>query len=187
VEFDGELYDRSLNKCRSEADKIYIRNNGAEARLLIRAINSRSSVLLKVANEMIGRQRNFFSGRDRCFVPVSTESVARSLFLHESTVGRAVSNKTISTPRGIFELKELLPKKVESVSGEVSDHSVKEYIRNLIRNEPRNSPYSDDNLVSSCNARGIEISRRTISKYRCALRIPNSHERTKIYKMAAGT
>ncbi|MDR2107647.1 MAG: hypothetical protein LBO73_03980 [Holosporaceae bacterium] len=185
AEFDSELYDRSLKSCRSPADKTYIKDNAAEAKLLIRAINSRNSTLLKVANEIIYRQKDFFSGKDRCFIPVSAESVARSLFLHESTVDRAVSNKTISTPRGIFELKEMLPRRIESLGGEVSVHSLKEYIKRLIKNEPRESPYSDDNIVNSFNARGIEVSRRTVSKYRSLLGIPNSHERIKIYKMAA--
>jgi RNA polymerase sigma-54 factor len=109
------------------------------------------------------------------------------MFLHESTVGRAISGKSISTPRGIFELKELLPREIktaanEDYSAKVSDYSVKEYIRELFKNEPQDAPYSDNCVADFLNVRGIKISRRCVSKYRENLDIPNSSERGKIYE-----
>ncbi|MDR1982201.1 MAG: hypothetical protein LBQ08_00150 [Holosporaceae bacterium] len=185
VAFDHKLYAESAKKCRSESDKTYIKNNALEAKWLIKSIGFRSDTLLKVANEIAYRQRDFFSGKDFYLTPISTKSIAYSLFLHESTVTRAILNKSISTPRGIFELRSLLPREIKSCKSPVSDHSIREYMKKLIKNEPKNDPYSDSHIVSFLDRRGINISRRTVSKYRDILNIPNLTERIKIYKIAA--
>jgi RNA polymerase sigma-54 factor len=185
VAFDNKLYVKSAQKCRSESDKTYIKNNASNAKLLIKSVGFRSITLLKVVNEITHRQKDFFSGKDPCLIPVSTKSIAYSLFLHESTVNRAVLNKSIATPRGIFELRSLLPREIKSCESRVSDHSIKEYMKTLIKNEPKNDPYSDNHIVSFLDRRGINISRRTVSKYRDILNIPNLTERLKIYKIAA--
>ncbi|MDR2158315.1 MAG: hypothetical protein LBO02_03310, partial [Holosporaceae bacterium] len=185
VEFDGGLYAESLKRCRSENDKAYMVNNAAAAKLLVKSINCRNSTLLKIAREIAHRQCDFFSGKDLYLTPISAKSISYSLFLHESTINRAILNKSVSTPRGIFELRSLIPREIKSDDGKVSDHSVKEYMKQLIVNEPPDSPYSDKNIVSCLGARGINISRRTVSKYRSILNIPSCGERTKIYKIAA--
>jgi RNA polymerase sigma-54 factor len=184
VEFDHELYAQSQKKCRSPSDKSYVKNNASAAKLLVKSTGFRSSTLLRIANEIVYRQLDFFLGKDLYLTPISTQSIAYSLFLHESTVNRAILGKSIATPRGIFELRSLLPRRIKSYENKVSEHSIKEYMKKLIKNEPKENPYSDCHIASFLNTRGINISRRTISKYRDILHIPNLVERTKIYKIA---
>ena len=104
---------------------------------------------------------------------------------HQSTIHRAISNKTVSTPCGIFDIKELMPKEIKSEKSEtiVTDHSVKQYIQTLINNEPKNSPYSDNDIVCFLEGRGINMSRRTIAKYRNDMDIANSNNRLKEYSL----
>jgi RNA polymerase sigma-54 factor len=104
------------------------------------------------------------------------------LSLHESTINRALANKTIATPRGIFELKDLMPRKIKSQDNEISNYSVKECVKVLICNEPKDNPYSDDRIADILNKRGINISRRTVSKYRDILNIPNVTKRGLNYR-----
>ncbi|MDR2268354.1 MAG: hypothetical protein LBD81_02795 [Holosporaceae bacterium] len=183
VRFNDALYAESAKKCRSSTDKKYVKENAASAELLIKSLNHRNSTLLKVAREVITRQKNFFTDNYQHLVPVSSKSIANALFLHDSTIHRTISNKLISTPRGIFEFKALLPKKVNSVSEEISDYTLKKYIRKLVGQEPKNNPYSDNDIVNLMHSRGINISRRTVAKYRATLDIPNSSDRVRIYKI----
>jgi RNA polymerase sigma-54 factor len=183
IQFDAPLHAESTKKCRSCADKKYVKEKSASAELLIKALNHRSSTLLKVAREVISRQRNFFVGNDQYLAPIGSKSIGDTLFLHHSTVHRTISNKLISTPRGIFEFKTLLPRKINSISDEISDYALKEYMKELIDNEPKNNPYSDNNIASLMHSKGINISRRTVAKYRAAEKIQNSSERIRIYKI----
>ena len=104
---------------------------------------------------------------------------------HKSTVHRAIANKTVATPCGIFDIKALMPKEIKSDKNAhiVTDYSVKKYIQTLINNEPKDSPYSDSEIVYFLEGRGITISRRTIAKYRNDLDIANSNERLKEYTL----
>jgi RNA polymerase sigma-54 factor len=185
VEFDRELYVESLKSSRTESDKSYVKKNASAAKLLIKSVNSRNSTLMKIAGEIIYRQTDFFLRRNAQLIPISTKTVACALSLHESTINRALANKTVATPRGIFELKNLLPRKMKSRDNEISDYSIKEYMRALISTEPKDDPYSDDIIAgilgSDC---GISISRRTVSKYRDILNIPNVTKRIRNYKIA---
>lgn len=181
VHFDRDLYTQSLRKSRSDLDKKYVKSNATNAKLLIKSISARSSTLLKITQEIARRQMDFFSGETPYPNPISIKSLSYLLFMHESTISRAISNKTAATPRGILELKSLFPRKIKSYDDKTSDYSIKEYIKQLINNEPKDSPYSDNNIMHFLNMRGITISRRTISKYRNSLNIPNTIERIKSY------
>jgi RNA polymerase sigma-54 factor len=180
-----ELYDESMRKCRSDVDKKYIQNNFSIAELLIKSVRRRNSTILKILKELVYRQLDFFDNLDSTLRPVSIKSLANSLPIHESTIHRAIHGKTAATPRGIFPLKDLMPKEIKNKTckNAVSDHSIKEYMKKLIGSEPKNSPYSDSNIVSLLNSRGVNISRRTVSKYRSAMSIPNAFARTNIYKI----
>jgi RNA polymerase sigma-54 factor len=180
IEFDEKLRAESIKKCRSRLDKAYVQNNVLAAKLLVKSVGFRSSTLLKIANEIAYRQRDFFLGKN--LIPVSVKSLARSMSLHESAVYRTISNKSISTPRGIFDLKALFPREIKSNEAGVSDYSLKEYVKKLIGNEPKNNPYSDSHIADLLNACGIVVSRRSVSKYRDGLDIPNVSQRSKIYK-----
>ncbi|MDR2723848.1 MAG: hypothetical protein LBB25_01410 [Holosporaceae bacterium] len=183
VDLDHKLYTESIRKCRLEFDRRYIKNSAQKAKLLIKSIYFRKFTLLKIAKEIIYRQLNFFLGKELYLMPIHLEAVADSIFLHRSTVHRAITNKYISTPRGIFSLRSLFSKAIKSNENKISDHLVKEYMKKLIENESPQSPYSDDHIVSILNTKGINISRRTISKYRNNLNIPNAASRTKFYQL----
>ena len=182
---DWDLYNQTSKKIKSKQDNEYIKEKITEAELLVRSINYRNSTLLKIIQEIAHRQNDFFIGRSSFLIPISAQSIANSIMCHQSTIHRAISNKTVSTPCGIFDIKELMPKEIKSEKSEtiVTDHSVKQYIQTLINNEPKNSPYSDNDIVCFLEGRGINMSRRTIAKYRNDMDIANSNNRLKEYSL----
>lgn len=182
---DCKLYHSCLTKIKSQQDKRYIKEKMADAELLIKAINYRNSTLLRIVQEIAYRQNDFFVGNTPFLVPIEAKSIANSLMCHQSTVHRAIANKTLITPCGTFDIKALMPKGIKSKESEqiATDYSVKKYIQTLITNEPKNSPYSDSEIVYFLEGRGITISRRTVAKYRNDLDITNSNERLKEYSL----
>ena len=105
--------------------------------------------------------------------------IAEALDLHESTISRVTGNKSIATPRGVFELKYFFTSSVGSLTGEAtySSEAVRDRIRRLIDAEPADAVLSDDGLVRILRKQGIDIARRTVAKYRESMRIPSSIER----------
>lgn len=187
ISIDTDLYDQSFKKCKSRIDQKYIQEKLKSAKILIQSINNRNTTILKVVKEVVYRQYDFLFGNSSSLIPISIKSIANSLQLHESTINRAISNKTISTPKGIFELKFLMPRQIKASGHKtiLSDHTVKQYIKNLVDNEPKNSPYTDNHIAYFLNSQGIEISRRTVSKYRNIMNIPNVSCRNRSYKFSS--
>jgi RNA polymerase sigma-54 factor len=185
VEVNRELYETSRRKSRSDTDKNYIRSQKISAELLIKSVTLRNITLTKIMQEIIYRQRDFFAGYSG-LMPIDAKSIARALMMNESTIYRAISNKTVSTPRGCIDIKSLMPKEIKCELGDsvATDYSIKEYMKNLISKEPKHTPYSDSNIVYLLNNRGIEISRRTVTKYRNCLNIPNVFQRMKAYAIS---
>ena len=184
LSFNEQLYRESIQKIRKEKDKEYIKEKSDAAKLLIKSINARSFTLLKVMNEIAYRQFDFLNGNTEYANSLEIKDVAISLMLHESTVRRAIQGKTVQTLRGITEIKSLFPKKTKSTADIYrleTDYEIKEYISRLINDEPKDSLYSDSDIMCLLNSRGIEISRRTVTKYRNNLNIPNTSQRNKIY------
>ena len=176
-----ELYRKSCAAIRNDYDKIFIKTQFESAKFLIKSINSRNSILLKITNEITYRQSDFLLGERDDIVLVDVKDVAISLILPENTVKKTIENKIIQTPRGIFSLKSLCSKKSQfGVSGCYDDTEVKKYINQLINDEPRHSPYSDDEIVCLLSSHGINLSRQTVTKYRNNLNIPNITQRNKI-------
>ena len=182
---DRELLELSTKKAKSYQDKKYIKEKKADAELLIKSINYRNSTLLKIIQEIIHRQSDFFNENTSFLVPISVRSIANSMMCHQSTVHRAIMNKTISTPLGIFNIKDLMPKEIKSDKNKcvITDHSIKKYIQALINNEPKNSPYSDSEIAYLLEERGINMPRRTIAKYRNDMDIANCNDRLKEYSL----
>jgi RNA polymerase sigma-54 factor len=185
VQINLELYETSYQRSRSVADKNYIKFKKNSAELLIKSIISRNITLTKIMREIVYRQRDFFIGYAG-LMPIDAKSIANALMLNESTVYRAISNKTVNTPQGCVDIKSLMPKEIkcESCNSVATDYSVKEYMKNLIGKEPKHTPYSDSSIVYLLNRRGIEISRRTVTKYRNCLNIPNIFQRMKAYAIS---
>ncbi len=182
---DGCLYENFTKHRYSKTDIKYVKEKIDSAKLLIKSINYRNSTLLKVVKEIVHRQCDFFAGYSFDINPISVKSIANILMLNEGTVHRAIANKTISTPCGIFDIKALMPKEIKSKINNrlVSNHFLKKHIKNLVNQEPKNKPYSDENIMRFLNDKGIIVSRRTIAKYRNILNIPKVTQRVKFYKI----
>jgi RNA polymerase sigma-54 factor len=157
----------------------YLTERLASAKWLVRALDQRARTILKVATEIVRRQDAFFRRGVEELKPLILRDIAEAVKLHESTVSRATSNKYMATPRGTFELRYFFATGLPmSAGGEsVTAEAVKERIRELIGREDPEATLSDDRLVELLHEGGVEIARRTVAKYREALRIPSSVER----------
>ena len=148
-------------------------------------MNKETSPTLKISSEIINQQKEFFEKGKKFLKPMILKDVAKKIDMHESTVSRVTSNKLILTPRGIFEMKIFFSASINSMNdGEShSAASVRESLKKLITNEPLNSPFSDEALVSKLQSEGINLARRTVAKYRELLNIPSSSIRRRMMKI----
>jgi RNA polymerase sigma-54 factor len=149
------------------------------AKWLIEAIAQRQGTLERVAKEIVARQRDYFEFGVSHLRPLKMQEVADALGIHVSTVSRAISEKYVQEPRGITPLKFFFTGGTENEDGGVESRlSVKERVREIIEREDRKSPKSDDEVAEQLSKEfGLEIARRTVTKYRKALDIPSSRQR----------
>lgn len=159
-------------------DQAQLRDHLSEARTLIRSVNSRYDTLLKVAEAMVQHQTTFFAEGVEAVRPMTLQMIADHLDIHESTVSRAVANKYLQTPHGVFPLRYFFSAELSGVRGTSSSAvSIKAMIKHLVAGEDRQAPLNDQALVDILAQRDVSISRRTVTKYRQALDIPASHQR----------
>jgi RNA polymerase sigma-54 factor len=173
---------------RNERDRGYLLDCLQSANWLVKSLDQRARTILRVAEEIVRQQDGFLSHGVQHLKPLNLRTVADAINMHESTVSRVTSNKYISTPRGIFELKYFFTSAISSANGAGDLHSseaVRHRIRQLIDAEAPQSILSDDKLVEYLKRDGIDIARRTVAKYREALRIPSSVQRRRAKQMAA--
>lgn len=164
-----------------EEAKEYIQGKLRSAAWLIKSIHQRQRTLYKVAQSIVNFQRDFFEKGIAYLKPMVLRDVAEDVGMHESTISRVTTNKYMHTPQGIFELKYFFNSSINSVVGEaVASESVKERIRQLIREEDSANPYSDKDLVDLLQKENIRIARRTVAKYREMLGILPSHKRKRV-------
>ena len=149
------------------------------AKWLIEAIAQRQGTLDRVAKEIVARQRDYFEFGVSHLRPLKMQEVADALGIHVSTVSRAISEKYVQEPRGITALKFFFTGGTENDEGGVESRlSVKERVRDIIGREDKHSPSSDDEVADQLSREfGLEIARRTVTKYRKALNIPSSRQR----------
>jgi RNA polymerase sigma-54 factor len=163
---------------RSE-DKLYLSECQANATWLVKSLDQRAKTILKVAREIVRQQDAFLVLGVQHLRPLNLKTVADAIEMHESTVSRVTSNKYMSTPRGIFELKYFFTTAIASSALDGDAHSaeaVRHRIRELIDKEA-DDVLSDDTIVEKLKLAGIEIARRTVAKYRESLGIPSSVQR----------
>ncbi|HAB19146.1 MAG TPA: RNA polymerase sigma-54 factor, partial [Verrucomicrobiales bacterium] len=159
----------------------YIREKIKAGKFLIKSLHQRQSTILNIAQEIVKRQRDFMEHGVTQLRPMTMLQVAEVVGVHETTVSRAVSGKFMATPQGVFELKYFFTSGLATSNGEtVSNKSVKTALTDLITNEPKGAPLSDEELVARLKEQGIIIARRTVAKYRSELRVLPSHLR-KVY------
>lgn len=156
----------------------YIREKIRGGKFLIRSIHQRQQTIQKIASEITRHQQEFLE-KGRSFLrPLNMATVADAVGVHETTVSRAIAGKYIATPHGVFELRFFFSHGIKTESGEdLSNTSVKTAIAELVKNEPKQKPLSDEKLAKLLAAQGIQLARRTIAKYREALGILPSHLR----------
>ena len=171
---------------KSEADKSFITECSQNASWLVKSLDQRARTILKVASEIVRQQDMFLAHGVAYLRPLNLKTVADAISMHESTVSRVTSNKYVSTPRGMFELKYFFTSAIPSAGGGEahSAEAVRHRIRTMIGQETADGVLSDDKLVEHLRDEGIEIARRTVAKYREALNIPSSVQRRRLLKRA---
>jgi RNA polymerase sigma-54 factor len=176
----------SRTRC-SERDKGYLNECLQSATWLVKSLDQRARTILRVAEEIVRQQDAFLSYGIAHLKPLNLKTVADAIQMHESTVSRVTSNKYMATPRGVFELKYFFTSAIASSVGAeaYSSEAVRHRIRQLIDAEAASAVLSDDKIVEFLQRDGIDIARRTVAKYREALRIPSSVQRRRKKQMAA--
>jgi RNA polymerase sigma-54 factor len=158
--------------------KSFLTEKLATANWLVKSLHQRAQTILKVSAEIVQRQDGFFRHGVTHLRPLILRDIADTVSLHESTVSRVTANKYIATPRGIFELKYFFTTAIAGSGGEShSAEAVRHRIRALVGAETASDILSDDAIVVVLRKEGVDIARRTVAKYREALRIPSSVQR----------
>jgi RNA polymerase sigma-54 factor len=159
----------------------YIRDKIRAGKFLIKSLQQRQQTILNIGNEIVKRQREFMEKGVAHLRPMTMVQVAEVVGVHETTVSRAVSNKYIQTPQGIFEMKYFFTSGIQTDSGNgVSNTSVKDMVAAMFAAENAGKPLSDQEVVKMLKEKGIVIARRTVAKYRAELNILPSNLR-KVY------
>jgi len=175
----NQRYHAELSKSAADTAKTYLAENLQSATWLMRALDQRAKTILKVAMEIVKQQDAFFVHGVQHLRPLNLKAIADAISMHESTVSRVTANKYVATNRGIFELKYFFTSAIAaSDGGEAhSAEAVRHRIKQLIEAEGVEDVLSDDTIVERLRGAGIDIARRTVAKYREAMRIPSSVQR----------
>lgn len=176
----NEHYFAEVNKdVRNKEEREYLSERFQMANWLVKSLHQRATTILKVASELVRQQDSFFARGVTHLRPLVLRDIAEVIEMHESTVSRVTSNKYISTPRGLFELKYFFTSAISNtgLGDSHSAESVRHYIKELIVNESPKKILSDDKIVDLLKSEGIDIARRTVAKYREAMKIPSSVQR----------
>lgn len=181
-------YSQLSKKIGKDGDKSYFTDALQNATWLVRALDQRARTILKVATEIVRQQDGFFTHGVAHLRPLNLKAVADAIQMHESTVSRVTANKYMATNRGTFELKYFFTASIASADGGEahSAEAVRHHIKQLIDSEAPSAILSDDTIVERLRASGIDIARRTVAKYREAMRIPSSVQRRRDKQSALG-
>ena len=159
-------------------DRAFLSERLQTANWLVKSLQQRAQTILKVAGEIVRQQDAFFRHGVTHLRPLILRDIADAVEMHESTVSRVTSNKYLATPRGMFELKYFFTTAIAGTTGEShSAEAVRHRIRAMVAAEDADEVLSDDTIVALLKREGVDIARRTVAKYREALRIPSSVQR----------
>ncbi|MHB8061608.1 MAG: RNA polymerase factor sigma-54 [Ruminiclostridium sp.] len=172
---------RSLLKSNKSVDndtKCYVENKLNQALWLIQSIEQRLLTIFRVATALVEFQREFFDYGVKYIKPLNLKQIATEIGMHESTVSRATTNKYIQTPQGVFEFKFFFNTGINTErGGNESSVNIKRLLKDMVKGEDATKPFSDQKLADIFKSRGVDIARRTISKYRDELGIPSTGNR----------
>jgi len=184
----NQRYHAELARSTAVTAKTYLAENLQSATWLMRALDQRAKTILKVAMEIVKQQDAFFVHGVQHLRPLNLKAIADAISMHESTVSRVTANKYVATNRGIFELKYFFTSAIAAADGGEahSAEAVRHRIKQLIDAESAHGVLSDDTIVEQLRTAGVDIARRTVAKYREAMRIPSSVQRRRD-KLAVAT
>ena len=179
----NSFYQSMLNKQDSDEDtKKFIKERLDSALNLIKNIENRKSTTIKIAKSILKRQEEFFEKGTNYIKPMKMQELADELNLHQSTISRGVNGKYMMTPFGMFEFKYFFSKGLETQGTEdTSAISIKKFIEDIIKKEDKAKPVSDEKIKQLLNKNGVNISRRTVAKYREELEILPSNKRKTLF------
>ncbi len=176
------LYRRMIADPRTEkATRSYIREKIRGGQWLLRNIRQRQQTIFNIASEIVKRQHDFFEDGVPSLRPLKMQEVADSLGIHESTVSRAIANKYLQTPHGLYDMRYFFSTGVQGAGGEsVSVTNIKAMLKMIFSREDPKNPLSDQQVIDRLKGKGITLARRTVTKYRKELNIPSSNLRRKL-------
>jgi RNA polymerase sigma-54 factor len=170
--------DMLMSSETDPATREYIKRKINSAQWLIEAIEQRRSTLLKTSQAIVDHQTRFFAEGPEAIEPLKMQQIADRIGMHVTTVSRAVDDKWLQTPRGLYPLRRFFVGGTKSADGEeVAWDAVRIKLQEIVQGEPKDAPLSDDDLVEELAKRGITVARRTVTKYRKAMKIPSSRQR----------
>lgn len=185
---DQRYHARVSGQAKSDQERTFVSDCMAQANWLMKSLDQRARTILKVSSEIVRQQDAFLAYGVEHLRPLNLKTVADAIGMHESTVSRVTSNKYMSTPRGLFEMKFFFTSSIAATEGGEahSAESVRHKIKQLIDAEAAEADvHSDDRIVEILKQAGVDIARRTVAKYREAMRIPSSVDRRRMLKEPA--
>ena len=171
----SKIYHKMIDDLDSQTTKAkkFLKHNYSSAKWFIQAVEQRRETLVNVMNEIINRQSEFFKGNIEELRPMKLQDIAESIDMDISTVSRATRGKYVETPYGIYELKHYFTESITLNDGkEISTHQVKLALKELIKDEDKHNPFSDEELKDKLIKLGYPVARRTVAKYRDQLQLP---------------
>jgi RNA polymerase sigma-54 factor len=179
---NNRYYARVRQAARSKTDQDYLTERLHAAKWLADALHERATTILKVGAEIVRQQDAFFRRGVASLRPLILRDIADAIDKSESTISRVTSNKYMATPRGLFHLKYFFTTAIRASGGNGahSAEAVRHRIRAMIGSKPADGTLSDKRIVELLHGEGIDIARRTVAKYRKAMRIPSSTQRQRL-------
>lgn len=180
----SSYYEHMMGQSGDKKTKSYLRDKHRNAQLFIEGINLRKSMIVKIAEVLVKKQKDFLDFGEKWKKPLTMKEVAQELNYNESTISRAVNNKYMASEKGLISLKSFFSYGIKGEFGfKHSVETVRDKIRKIIEEEDKNKPHSDQEIVTRLGELGIKISRRTIRNYRDEMNISNSSKRKEKYKL----
>ena len=179
IRLNGE-YKRMVDRDQEPNKDVrnYVKERYASALQLIKNIEQRKQTILRVCQSIVRRQTEFLEHGIDCLKPMMIKEVAEEIGVHPSTVSRAVANKYAHTPQGVFELRYFFSEAVQGPLGSGTPLLiVKRRVKKMIEDENAAHPLTDEQITARLQAEGIQVTRRTVAKYREDMKIPSTHQR----------
>lgn len=173
----NNYYQKLMKTGKDEGTTEYLNQKFNSAVWIIRSIEQRRSTIKRVIESILKFQMDFFLKGEKYLKPLTLKDVAEDIEMHESTISRTTNGKYVQTPKGLFELKYFFKSGLAGGEGDLSSTSIKSTIKDIIENEDPKKPLSDQKISDILKEREIEISRRTVAKYRDELNILSSSRR----------